>query len=61
MCTCRLSSDIAFGKNNNLITLLVYTGVTTREKYSNYKGDNIADYTSNSISTITHNKKFKLN
>lgn len=58
---CRLGSDIAFGKNNNLKTLLVYSGNTSREKYSNYNGDNIADYTSNSISTLTHNKKAKLN
>jgi len=58
---CRLGSDIAFGKNINLKTLLVYSGNTTREKYSKYTGDNIADYTSESISTLTHNKKAKLN
>lgn len=58
--TCSLNSDIAFGKKHNLKTLLVYTGITTREKYGDYDGENIADYMSDSIATLTHSKKAKL-
>jgi len=46
----RLSTDIAFGKNNNFTSILVFSGETTEEQYKN---SNIkADFTLSSLNDI---------
>jgi len=54
-----LATDIAFGKNNGLKTLLVFSGNTSRKHFQTYSGGITTDYTSESISTVISNKKLK--
>ena len=40
----RVDTDIAVGQNTGMDTLLVYTGVYTKEMMTNYSGDVVPTY-----------------
>ena len=48
----RLYTDIALGKKNNMLSILVMTGETTKEMLDKADGDNIPDLVFEKISDI---------
>jgi len=57
----RLDTDIAFGKNNNIKTLLVFSGQTDKDKYFADIRENVAtpDYWANSFAELVENLSYR--
>lgn len=48
----RLDTDILFGKNGGLDTLLVLTGVTSHEDLANVQADRVPDFVTVSLGDL---------